>query len=135
MIDMQADKLKLKSSPCQIVQMETFLKDVSKQYNLTADVYGNILISLTEAVNNAIKHGNKNDKNKFVKIRLKEKSDTLVFKISDEGNGFNPNNLPDPTALDRIEKDGGRGVYIMRCLCDNIKFQENGRTVILTFKR
>ena len=132
---MHADKLKLKSSPCQIVRMETFLQDISKQYKLSQDIYGNILISLTEAVNNAIRHGNKNDKNKFVKISLKEKSDALVFKISDEGDGFNPNNLPDPTALDRIEEDGGRGVYIMRCLCDKLKYQENGRTVILTFKR
>ena len=132
---MHADKLKLKSSPCQIVQIETFLQDISKQFSLSEEVYGNILISLTEAVNNAIKHGNKNDKNKYVKINLKAKSDSLTFKISDEGEGFNPNNLPDPTAIDRLEQDGGRGVFIMRCLCDQLKYQENGRTVILTFKR
>ena len=104
---MQADKLKLKSSHCQIVRMESFLQSVSKQYNLSSDVYGNILISLTEAVNNAIRHGNKNDKNKFVKISMKEKPGSLVFKISDEGDGFNHDSIPDPTTAERIEEDGG----------------------------
>jgi len=99
--------LKLMSSPCQIAQLETFVKKLSEEYSIAPDIYPNILISLTEAVNNAIHHGNQNDKNKFVRISIAQKKKSVVFKISDEGKGFNPNAIPDPTSTERIECSGG----------------------------
>lgn len=130
---MSQKKIKLFSSPCQIAQLESFVKRLSDEYSISPDVYPNILISLTEAVNNAIHHGNQNDKRKYVRISISQKKKSVTFKISDEGNGFNPKELPDPTSAERIECSGGRGVYIMKSLCDDMRYKENGRTVLLKF--
>ena len=130
---MSLNKIKLPSTPCQIAEVEVFLKKLSTKYQITSEVYPNMLISLTEAVNNAIIHGNRNDAKKFVRISYQEKGRALVFKISDEGEGFNPKDIPNPTAHDHIECCGGRGVYIMTSLSDDIVFKKNGRIVLLKF--
>lgn len=93
-----------------------------------------MLISLTEAVNNAIIHGNKADAKKFVKINCKEKTHEVVIRISDEGTGFNPLEIKDPTLPENIAECGGRGVFIMRELADQLVFLDDGRTVELHFK-
>ncbi len=130
----KTSKLKICSSPSEITQVESYVKTIAKKFNISPDVYPNILISLTEAVNNAIIHGNNKDKNKFVKISLEENCDLLVFEISDEGNGFNPEEIADPTAEENIDCCGGRGVHIMKELSDEIDFLDNGRRVKIGFK-
>lgn len=127
-------QLTLKSSPCQIKHIEDFVKSLMCKCQLDQDVYDNILISLTEAVNNAIIHGNKEDVRKFVNINCQEKSTEVVIKISDEGQGFDPQQVKDPTLPDNIEECGGRGVFIMKQLCDQLIFLDDGRTVELHFR-
>lgn len=132
---MRINKLKLPSCPAQIGEVEVFLKSISEKYGIAPDKFPDMLISLTEAVNNAIIHGNGSDISKFVKISFSEKKNNiLVFKITDEGEGFNPTAVPDPTSAELLECCGGRGVHIMKCLCDDVSFKENGRTVLLKFK-
>lgn len=125
--------LKLKSSPCQIKHIESYVNSLMSKCNFTREVYDNILISLTEAVNNAILHGNKADAKKFVNINCVEKKQKVVIRISDEGVGFNPLKVADPTLPENIDCCGGRGVYIMQQLSDKIKFLDNGRTVEMHF--
>jgi len=135
MIDfMHAKNLKIPSSPSEIKHLEIYVREVSEKYHISPEIYPNILISLTEAVNNAIIHGNNEDQSKFVNISLEECADSLVFEISDEGRGFNPKNIADPTAEENIECCGGRGVFIMKELSDNLDFINNGRTVKIGFK-
>jgi serine/threonine-protein kinase RsbW len=93
-----------------------------------------MLISLTEAVTNAITHGNHYDENKVVQINLQKKSDTIAIRVSDQGRGFDPANVPDPTCEENICKCGGRGVFLMQRLCDQIQYKDNGRTVEMHFK-
>jgi serine/threonine-protein kinase RsbW len=126
--------LKIKSSPCQIKHIEDFVNSLKCSCNITQDVYDNILISLTEAVNNAIIHGNKLNVKKFVDIQCREKQKKVIISISDEGLGFNPKNLKDPTLAENLECCGGRGVFIMRQLSDKVRFLDNGRTIELHFK-
>ena len=126
--------LKIPSSPSQIKEVEAYVRRVAKEYNISPEVFPNILISLTEAVNNAIIHGNNKDESKFVNINCKEHSDSLVFEICDEGSGFNPNKIADPTAVDNLDCCGGRGVFIMKELADEIDFLDNGRRVKICFK-
>ena len=114
--------------------METFLADVIKDYNISDEVYGNMLISLTEAVTNAMMHGNKADEKKIVRVTHQTSKKRLVFKISDEGKGFNPNDVPDPTAPENLLKLGGRGVFLMRQLADRVNFLNNGSTVEIQFR-
>lgn len=123
----------LSSQPQNVAKIESLVQQLAHTYNLTPDVYDNILISLTEAVNNAIIHGNGCDCNKTVSIRLKKLKDKLAIQVSDQGCGFNYNQLPDPTSPENLTKPGGRGVFIMNSLCDRLKFQNGGSTVEMQF--
>jgi serine/threonine-protein kinase RsbW len=93
-----------------------------------------MLVAVTEAVNNAMQHGNKYDPDKKVNIAYEVDSEQIAFTISDEGHGFDYLNLPDPTDPENLEKPTGRGVFLMKHLADQIIFSENGRVVELYFK-
>ena len=113
--------------------VESFIDNVKEKFNLNDDIYGNIMISVTESVNNAIHHGNGEDKSKNVSITLHLNDNQIKFAIQDQGPGFNYNDLPDPTAPDNIEKIGGRGIFLMRNLADEVHFIDEGREVELVF--
>jgi serine/threonine-protein kinase RsbW len=91
------------------------------------------MIAVTEAVNNAIKHGNQNNSSKNVFLTLSLNEGLLKFTIKDEGSGFDFHKLPDPTAPENISKPGGRGIFLMKHLSDEVSFRENGKVVELSF--
>ncbi|MCB0528471.1 MAG: ATP-binding protein [Saprospiraceae bacterium] len=126
--------LTLPSDPTNVSKVETFVLDVAARYNLSPNVHGNILVSLTEAVTNAILHGNQADGNKSVSISLRRQKDALSIRVSDEGPGFDPACVPDPTTSECIEQCGGRGLFLMRHLSDECRFTRNGSTVEMRFK-
>lgn len=113
--------------------IESFIDNTKDLYNIDDDIYGNIMIAVTESVNNAIKHGNKEDKNKCVSISLILKENSIRFIIEDEGSGFDFTNLSDPTLPENIDKLGGRGIFLMKHLSDEVHFSNNGSTVELVF--
>ncbi len=127
-------KISIASKPENINLVERLVDEVKDIYNIREDAYGNILVAVSEAVNNAICHGNKANPLKNVDIGYIWKEDLLAFVISDEGEGFDHYNIPDPTAPENIEKPTGRGVFLMKQLSDNVIFSDNGRTVELYFK-
>lgn len=126
--------LKLPSDPRHIGLIETFVEKIVQRYKISPEKYGDILISLTEAVNNAIIHGNRKDRSKTVRIHLRKQNDRIAIRVSDEGRGFDFRSLPDPTAPDNLLKIGGRGVFLMQQLSDELKFDNNGSTVEIQFK-
>src|SRR5688500_11128932 len=99
-----------------IRMIESFIDNAKEKFHLDDDIYGNIMIAVTEAVNNAIKHGNSSDKSKNVSLTLSLKDSMIKFVVKDEGGGFDYNDLPDPTAPENLEKPGGRGIFLMRHL-------------------
>ncbi len=113
--------------------IESFIDNAKEKYHLDDDMYGNIMIAVTEAVNNAIKHGNAGDKSKNVFLSLNLKDSLLKFVIKDEGRGFDFQNLPDPTEPENLQKIGGRGIFLMKHLSDQVEFKEEGRVVELSF--
>jgi serine/threonine-protein kinase RsbW len=113
--------------------IESFIDNAKDKYQLDDDIYGNIMIAVTEAVNNAIKHGNKDNSSKNVSISLSLEDGLIKFKVQDEGNGFDFHKLPDPTAPENISKPGGRGIFLMKNLSDEVDFKENGKVVELSF--
>jgi serine/threonine-protein kinase RsbW len=125
--------LKINSKIENLRKVEKMVDDISSDFNISADVYGNILIAVLEAANNAILHGNKLDENKWVVISIKLDDKILKIKIEDEGNGFDYKNVPDPTAPENIENVNGRGIFLMEKLSDKIEFTRNGATVELEF--
>ena len=113
--------------------VESFVDNAKEEYNLTDDLYGNIMIAVIESVNNTIIHGNKTDKNKNVLLSATLHDEQIVFIVSDEGQGFDHQSLPDPTAPENIEKVGGRGIFLIKNLADEVSFKSEGRTLELTF--
>jgi len=127
-------QLKIASTPENIVLLETFIDQVKEAENVGDDVYGNIIISMTEAVNNAIIHGNECDPNKEVTVSYRREGNKLIFTVTDTGSGFDFNNLPDPTDPENLEKLTGRGVFLMSQLSDLLVFSDSGSTVEMHFK-
>lgn len=125
--------LKIVSKIENLRKVEKLVDELSTEYNISADIYGNILIAALEAANNAILHGNKLDESKIVNIAVKMEEHKLIIKIEDEGNGFDYKNVPDPTAPENIENVNGRGIFLMEKLSDKILFTRNGASVELEF--
>ncbi len=113
--------------------IEKLIETICSTYKLSEDHYGNILVGVTEAVNNAIYHGNKSDPNKKVHVGFETTPQTISFSVRDEGPGFDFSNVPDPTEPENLEKPSGRGIFLMRALADNVSFTDNGRCVSLSF--
>ena len=127
------DQMLLATETNSIRKVEHYVDDLCAKLNVNTDHYGNILIALTEAVNNAMNHGNKMDPMKKVKLTC-ESSDTCIdFKIEDEGDGFDYDSLPDPTEPENIDKPNGRGVFLMKHLADEVSFHNDGRIIELRF--
>lgn len=113
--------------------IESFIDNSKDRFHLDEDLYGNIMIAVTEAVNNAIKHGCKGNSDKSVSISLSLTDNAIKFRVEDDGVGFDYNNLPDPTSPENIEKPSGRGIFLMKHLSDEVDFSDNGRVVELSF--
>ena len=126
--------VKIPSIKENVAVVESFIENAGEKIKIKESVYGNVLVSVTEAVNNAIVHGNKEDKEKKVKIRLKENKKSVRFGVEDEGGGIDHKNLPDPTSPENIDKIKGRGIFLIKNLADKAKFKDGGRVVDMLFK-
>lgn len=131
---LESKKIKLKSNVESIAEVEQLINVIFEDYDLSPDYYGNMLVALTEAVNNAIRHGNKLEENKVVSLSFQHQGDKYKFIIADQGSGFDFNNIPDPTSPENIEKPDGRGIFLMQNLANEVHFSNKGSTVELVFK-
>lgn len=125
--------LRLSSKMESLSLIEGLVDDLCDKLKIGEDHYGNILIALTEAVTNAIMHGNKQDAKKHVDVQYATKDSELCFTVKDEGPGFDPSTLPDPTAPENLEKPTGRGIFLIRNLADRVEFENNGTTLKMYF--
>lgn len=125
------------SNPEFLPEVEEFIIQIAEENNLTEDKFNNLALSVAEAASNSIVHGNKSDREKLLQIKVivDENSFKIIFK--DEGTGFNPRAVPDPTKPENILKDNGRGIHIMRTFLDDLtyNFLPHGTETILTLKR
>jgi serine/threonine-protein kinase RsbW len=112
-----------RSDPKEIMNIEKFLVDIGKQIKIDDGTMYRVLVSCTEAVNNAILHGNKADPNKTVRMRCCVNGRNLKIKVQDEGEGFDSSSLPDPRDEKNLLKENGRGVFLMRSLMSSVKFR------------
>lgn len=126
-------KLRLPSKAENLRLVERMVEDVCDIFSVGEEKFGNIIISVTEAVNNAILHGNKGNPDKSFDISFRSSAKDLTFVVKDEGAGFDFASLPDPTAPENLEKDSGRGVFLMQKLADKVEFEDGGKTVVLHF--
>jgi serine/threonine-protein kinase RsbW len=127
-------KIQIESKVTSLRIVENAIDEATSELGITPDNYGKILVSTLEGVNNAILHGNNSDPLKKVDIEISFDRDQLKISITDEGNGFSPKKLPDPTVPENLESVNGRGVFLMSRLADKIKYSKKGNSVTLIFK-
>lgn len=126
--------LQLPSKQESITLLENLIEEIADKHKISEDTFANMMTSLNEAAINAIVHGNKLDPNKKVIVNAEIERRRIIWTVTDEGDGFDYNNLADPTAPENIENLTGRGVFIMKHLADQCIFNTRGNEVELHFK-
>ena len=98
------------------------------------DIFG-VRLALEEAIVNAIKHGNDMDPQKQVRVQCQVNHTCVRIEIEDQGNGFRPEEVPDPTCDENLEKPCGRGIMLMRAFLSSVEYNQRGNCVILVKER
>ncbi len=130
----QINKLEFASDLENISLVETFIDRLKDQYDIEDNIYGNMMLAVIEAVTNAIEHGNNCDCNKSVCFTTYKEDKSLRFCIEDQGCGFDPAKVPDPTLPENLEEPGGRGVFLIRHLADLVVFDQSGSRIEIQFR-
>jgi serine/threonine-protein kinase RsbW len=128
--------LEIESNPNNLITVEEFVNYFAKDLGLDNERLAALLLAVTEATTNAIIHANKCDDNKLVTVDVQVDKTKITIKITDEGEGFDPSEIPDPTQPENLLKDSGRGVYLMRVYMDELHYNitPTGTETILTLK-
>lgn len=129
--------MSIPSSLDEITTVEKFAEKAADKMKFGEEEKDSLAIAVTEAVNNAIIHGNKQDKNKKVHIKFEFKDNRLIVRVRDEGKGFNPQKISDPLAPENLLKESGRGIFILSSLMDDVQFNfgKNGTEICLIKER
>jgi len=129
--------LEIESDPNNLITVEEFVNYFAKDLGLDNERLAALLLAVTEATTNAIIHANKCDVNKLVTVDVQVAKTKIIIKITDEGKGFDPSKIPDPTHPENLLKDSGRGVYLMRVYMDELNYNitPTGTVTILTLKK
>ncbi|MBC8147003.1 MAG: ATP-binding protein [Bacteroidetes bacterium] len=128
-------KIEFKSAKENIHLVEKFVEEICDEYNIYNSYFGNIIIALTEATTNAIFHGNQEDKYKSVVTTFESKKIGLIFMVEDMGDGFDYQNIPDPTDISiENSEELGKGIFLIKSLADEVNFYEDGRIIEIIFK-
>lgn len=124
----------LKSDRSEVSRIEDLLGEINSELKLEMERFINFQIAASEALVNAIVHGNKEDAGKKVYVDISYSDKELEVKIKDEGAGFDVNKVPDPTNEENILKENGRGIYIIRSLVDEFKCDSSDKGTEMTLK-
>ncbi len=117
-------------------EVEKFLLDIAKKIKLKKEKHNSLSLSTAEAISNSIVHGNKLDINKKVLITVEVNDHEMKIIFKDEGKGFDPQDIPDPTSAENVLKDSGRGIHIMKSFISDLQYNFNpdGTETILIIK-
>jgi serine/threonine-protein kinase RsbW len=116
-------QLTLRSNPKQIRRVETFLHKINRVAHLDEIQLHKLMVSLTEAVNNAIVHGNRLNETKKVVVQCKLLPEWLVVSVTDEGRGFKLDKVRNPLRKKNLLRNSGRGIFLMRTLMNKVEYE------------
>ncbi len=125
--------LTLSSDLDELEKLETFVGQIADFASFDAEKKHQVMLVLTEAVTNAILHGNKNHPEKTVKVTASLSSGKVNLAVRDQGAGFDPHSIPNPLEDENLLKTSGRGVWLMHEFADKVRFRDQGREVQLEF--
>lgn len=125
--------LTLQSTYEEVERVEELLNTLQEELSFGDDFYARLMLAVSEAATNGIVHGNKLDASKEVEIKVYRSDQKLIFETKDQGQGFDPEEIPDPLAEENLLKTSGRGVFLMEEYADAVDYSENGTCLTLTF--
>lgn len=129
-------RLSLKSTYNESEKVPEFVEDIQSKSGLEEEPVGKLMLLLSEAVTNAIVHGNKENPDKNVEVEVTIEPDVIVSTVTDEGEGFNPTqDVPDPLAEENLLKDSGRGVFLINEISDSVQYFDQGRGIKFKINR
>lgn len=117
------------SDTLKLTEVEEFIQKAFIKYQLPSNKYHKVLLCVKEAVTNSIIHGNKSDSRKKVVVKITKCHNEILVKVMDEGAGFDFEQIKDPTAIENIKEESGRGIFLIRNLCDELLFKGNGKII------
>ena len=129
MINRPPKILVIKSDVSELKKVENFLIDIFNKCNIEMKYFNKIYLCISEAVVNAVKHGNKNDLNKNVSIYVDCTLQDMKVQIEDEGEGFDLKEVDIPIKEENLKNESGRGIFIIRKLSNTIEYNEKGNRV------
>lgn len=129
MVNRPPEILVIQSDQSELKKVEYFLDDIFTKNNLSKKHFNKLYLCVSEAVINAIKHGNRNDLNKKVIVKIDCSLHEIEVFIEDEGDGFDRSKLQNPTDKENIRKESGRGIFIIKNLTECINFNEKGNSI------
>jgi serine/threonine-protein kinase RsbW len=127
--------LSLKSTFEESERIPAFVEDLQSKSSLSEEEASTLMLLLSEAVTNAIEHGNLNDDSKNVDVQILIEDSKIITTVTDEGEGFDPSTVKDPLKEENLLDVGGRGIFLIRELSDDIEFEDEGRTIRFTINR
>ena len=127
-------RLSIPSDRKNIGRVEEFFREVNATFHIPDEKLHALLVSVTEAVNNGIIHGNKNDTAKHVDVTCSLQGTILTVSVKDEGEGFTPENIADPLHEDNLLATGGRGVFLMKAFMRSVTYNDKGNEVTMTME-
>ncbi len=127
-------RLSISSDTKNLSKLEAFLASTVEKQSMDEPCYHNAVVVLTEAVNNAINHGNKRDSAKSVEITVAVENERLKITVKDEGEGFDIDSIPDPLHPDNLLREGGRGIFLIKAFAESVDFQDTGNGTLTSIR-
>lgn len=130
----KGDTIAVPSNQEYLTDVDIFLEATLRGFGAEESVVADIAISVSELVNNAILHGNQSADSKIVTVRIVRKGSSVTITVTDQGTGFNPDDIADPLADENLLQEVGRGLFIVRSLMDEVDVQpsSHGTTIAIT---
>ncbi|MEO5929086.1 MAG: ATP-binding protein [Candidatus Kapaibacterium sp.] len=117
----------------EISALPRLLEGIRAAYTLSDGQFFNLVVAMTEAVNNAIVHGNRLDPAKSVHYRLEARAEGIYCVVEDEGDGFDPDDIADPVSPENLMREGGRGMFLIRALMGDLQVTDTGHGTRVAF--
>jgi serine/threonine-protein kinase RsbW len=122
----------ISSDPTEARRVQDEIEKLLRSHQVTERDLFSVRLAVEEALINAIKHGNRMDPAKKIAITYLLEKERFEVRITDEGAGFDPNEVPDPTAAENLERCCGRGLMLMRHYMNEVVFNSRGNSVLLS---
>jgi serine/threonine-protein kinase RsbW len=124
----------LKTDFDELEYLDEIVESLSAEAGMDQEQAAGLMLCVSEAVTNGMLHGNKMDETKTVHLTAKAVNGEVVVTVQDQGKGFDPDAVPDPLEEANLLKPSGRGVFLMKTYCDEVKYDQNGTRVTLIMR-